>query len=238
MYFRCCLIALCMFLSTSYGSQDCGSRVHGYESYSQAGQDVFVTFVSYNLLKKTGPGYYLEIGSGHPIDINNTYSLEKSRSWKGVSLDISSGLKSIWYNDRNNPLMIEDATQSNYQLLLKDFPSEIDYLSLDIDGEYDTVLKKLPFDEHSFKIITIEHDYYRYGDVYRKKERDFLLSHGYYLLCADISYYGNCYEDWWIYPPAFPTEVFEYLKSLNLHQKDCTEALSMLINSCNAHFKR
>ena len=42
-------------------------------TYSQAGQDLFVS----SILKQKNDGYFLEIGSNHPIQHNNTYLLEK-----------------------------------------------------------------------------------------------------------------------------------------------------------------
>jgi len=44
--------------------------------HSQARQHEFVYTILYNLLGKQDAGYYLEIGEGEPIHINNTYVLE------------------------------------------------------------------------------------------------------------------------------------------------------------------
>ncbi len=156
------------------------------QSYSQASQDRFVYFLLYELLDKQDDGYYLEIGAGHPINGNNSYLFEKNLGWKGVSIDIDKASKKIWYSVRQNPLLIEDATQSDYKSILEPFPQVIDYLSLDIDSNYDIVLQRMPFNDHIFKIITIEHDFYRFGDKYKRDERMILTSLGYYLLCPDV----------------------------------------------------
>jgi hypothetical protein len=188
--------------------------------YSQAAQDQFVYLLLYQLLDKQDTGYYLEIGAGHPSHINNSYFLEKDLGWKGISLDITSAYKNMWSSTRDNPLLIEDARQSDYTSILKSFPEVIDYLSLDIDADYDIVLNRIPFNDHVFKIITIEHDAYRYGDRYRKEERRILSSLGYYLLCSDVcAATGFYYEDWWIYPSAFPSDVLLRLTSLDLKEK-------------------
>ena len=196
--------------------------------HSQASQDEFVHTILYNLLNKQDQGYYLEIGAGDPIYINNSYILEKNLEWKGVSIDISEGLDTIWYNARKNPIRIEDAIRADYTFILKDFPQVIDYLSLDVDGYYDTVLKKIPFDKHTFKIITIEHDFYRYGDTFKNNERNILTALGYYLLCPDVSQNGLAFEDWWIHPSAFSPDTLSTLLSLDLNAKDCKEILQII----------
>ena len=190
---------------------------------SQVSQDQFVYSVLYGLLGKQDKGYYLEIGAGEPISINNSYFFEKELQWDGVSIDISDGLAERWYAARNNLLLSEDATQSDYSDILKTFPQVIDYLSLDVDGHYDVVLEKLVSSDHIFKIITIEHDFYRYGDLYRKREREILTGLGYHLLCSDVSNSGLAFEDWWIHPDFFPSDLFQQLKSLNLQGKDSME---------------
>jgi hypothetical protein len=202
--------------------------------HSQASQDEFVYTILYDLLGKKDTGYYLEIGAGEPIHINNTYVLEKKCGWKGLSIDISNDLMSRWYAVRRNFLLSKDATQLDYSFILEGFPRVIDYLSLDIDGYYDTVLKKVMDSNHIFKIITIEHDAYRYGDIYRSKEREILTALGYDLLCADVSSSGLTFEDWWIHPDFFPSHLFQQLKSLNLQGKDSMEIIQnikMLISN-------
>jgi hypothetical protein len=192
---------------------------------SQACQDEFVYTIFYNLLGKQDSGCYLEIGAGEPIYFNNTYILEKDCGWSGLSIDISDNLMPRWYAARNNPLLSNDATQLDYSSVLQQFPQVIDYLSLDVDSHYDTVLRSVMRSGHSFKVITIEHDAYRYGDVYRSKEREILKAFGYHLLCADVSHIGYAFEDCWIHPNLFPSGLVQQLKSLDLQAKDCREVI-------------
>lgn len=199
------------------------------DSYqSQALQDQFVHMMLYGFLGKEDEGYYFEVGAGEPVHINNSYFLEKNLSWKGASLDISEDLSSRWYAVRDNLLLTQDALLADYSAILQSFPPVIDYLSLDIDAHYVDVLKKIPFDQHTFKVITIEHDFYRYGDVYRQGEREILQSLGYQLLCSDVSLSGFSFEDWWIHPSFFPPSVLETLLSLDLRGKDCKEVIQTL----------
>ena len=55
---------------------------------------------------------------------------------------------------RSNTLLSKDATPLDYSSILERFPRVIDYLSLDVDGYYDTVLKRVMQSNHIFKIIT------------------------------------------------------------------------------------
>jgi hypothetical protein len=206
-------------------------------SYSQASQDRFVYFLLYELLDKQDDGYYLEIGAGHPISGNNSYLFEKNLGWKGVSIDIDKASEKIWYSIRQNSLLIEDATQSDYKSILKPFPKVIDYLSLDIDNNYDIVLQKIPFNDYIFKVITIEHDFYRFGDKYKEAERMILASLGYYLLCPDVSIFHlgmDCvFEDWWIHPSAFPANILSSLTSLELKAKNNNQIINIISRSTN-----
>lgn len=198
------------------------------EFHSQAMQDQFVHLMVYDFLGKSDQGCYLEIGAGEPIHINNSYFFEKNLKWKGVSIDISEDLGLRWYAVRENLLLRENAVTANYKEILQSFPKVIDYLSLDIDAQYVDVLKRIPFDEYVFKVITIEHDAYRFGDLYRKEERQILQSLGYHLLCSDVSLLGYCFEDWWVHPSFFSSSQFVNLCSLDLKGKDCKELILLL----------
>src|ERR1700733_11032935 len=169
--------------------------------FSQACQDEFLDMVLYGLTNKKDQGYYLEIGGADPVANNNSYFFEKNYNWKGVSIEINERFLQPWIKQRTNPLLIEDATKSDF------------------------VLSRIPLHKYTFKVITIEHDFYRFGNVYREKERAILNAHGYHLLCPDVIYSGLCFEDWWIHPSAFESSDFLKLTSLDLHKKDCQEII-------------
>ena len=61
-------------------------------------------------------------------------------------------------------------------------------------------MQKIPFDKCKFRVITIEHDAYRFGDTYRIPEREFLYKHGYILVTSNVNSNGHVYEDWWVHP--------------------------------------
>jgi hypothetical protein len=57
-------------------------------------------------------------------------------------------------------------------------PSVIDYWSLDTEGSELTILKSFPFNEYSFRVITVEHNWL----PLRAQIRDFLEGRGYHLI--------------------------------------------------------
>jgi hypothetical protein len=67
----------------------------------------------------------------------------------------------------------------------------------------------LPHNDYTFNVITIEHDFYIYGDKYKKRQREFLLSKGYHLVGSNVKVPRGKngrkeenvgFEDWWIHP--------------------------------------
>jgi FkbM family methyltransferase len=54
-------------------------------------------------------------------------------------------------------------------------PSVIDYWSLDTEGSELTILRSFPFDEYSFRVLTVEHNRL----PIQEQIREFLESHGY-----------------------------------------------------------
>lgn len=195
--------------------------------YSQCAQDEFVD----KILNHQTTGFFIDIGASHPIQSNNSYFFE-SIGWSGLCFD------QIDYNDeltdgrfkiknpcefskfsdiRKSKLILGDARCHDYNKLFveENVPSIIDYLSIDVDEYTLTVLEKIPFQSHQYKVITIEHDWYRFGDSLRIEQRRILNDAGYYLLCADVD--GACdnktfFEDWWINPEFVNLETVHYLK--------------------------
>ena len=167
-------------------------------SSSQCGQDLYVV----EKLKNKTEGFYIEIGAYDPVDISNTYSLEKYMKWSGISFEASKDVKEKWEQIRTNKLVICDATKFDFKKCFKEnnVPATIDYLSLDIDAATLDCLKILPLNEYKFKVITIEHDEYSAGPSNKNSMREILFTHGYTLDIPDVKNDGLIFEDWWIYP--------------------------------------
>lgn len=187
--------------------------------FSQSGQDVFVS----KLLGNKKGGTFLDIGCGHPQHINNTFLLEKEFEWTGYSLDIDPRFIEEWKTIRTNSFIHADALETDFSKILLFYKDTvIDYLSLDTDGKYVDVLKRIPFHVYQFRVLTIEHDYYLHGDLYRQPEREFLQEYGYHLVCSNVKNNGNMYEDWWVHPDL----VVPHYKYLECDGLEYTNILS------------
>lgn len=167
-----------------------------FNSNSQAGQDEFV----YRILKKTN-GIFFDIGSQHPISINNTYALE-SIGWSGYLFDIDSKLTDITRKYRKSKFTVADLTSYNWDLFLRENELQgkhIDYMSFDIDEASLPSLRRFPFNDISFTLCTLEHDKYRFGQAVADEMRDIMTSNGYSIVCKDVKNDNLPYEDWYIH---------------------------------------
>lgn len=184
-------------------------------NYSQVCQDLFVLTV---LNGKTN-GTYLEIGSGEPTFINNTYLLESKFNWTGTGIEWKKELVDKYKLQRKNEILCVNALEVNYTELLSKINSSgvIDYLQLDCEPSNVTyeIMTKIPFDNFVFRVITYEHDYY--VDVtleFREKSRKFLKKLGYELVVNDVSSDGkSTFEDWWVHPDYTDRAIVEKLKT-------------------------
>lgn len=172
----------------------------------QANQDRFVL----NVLKEKKNGYFLEIGSNHPININNSYLLETSYDWKGIMVEFSPQFLPLYIEHRPNSIhVINDATIIDYKNLfeINNMPLSFDYLQIDLEVSNESTLntlKKLDtdvFDTYKFATVTFEHDIY-VGDCYntRLSSRDIFKRRGYVCVFEDISNDNYPYEDWYVHP--------------------------------------
>lgn len=187
-------------------------------SYSQVLQDIFIL----SMLNGKENGTYLEIGSGDPQNLNNSYLLETVFNWTGLSIDLNKSLIDKYKNLRKNPAICEDATKLDYTSLLSDITKDntVDYLQLDCDPSNITyeILTKIPFDKYKFRVITYEHDYYL--DItrsYKQKSREFLEKNGYLLVVNDVSPEGSCsFEDWWVHPDLVDKRIIDIMMDNDL----------------------
>lgn len=184
--------------------------------YSDAKQDQFAA----NILKFKKDGYCVDIGSCHSVISNNTYYFQ-GLNWTSISVEIERGYNESYSTRTNGVHLNKNALEVNYKETFEEyeFPKSIDYLSLDVDTVSLDVLRILPLDEYRFKVITVEHDGYLYGDKYREQQRNLLNSYGYLLLCSNVyveqsGYEGKeCpFEDWWIDPSEFDSDLIEKIK--------------------------
>jgi len=192
-------------------------------SYSQAGQDVFV----YSVLKDKQNGSFVEIGSNHPITHNNTYILENKYNWKGLMVEYDNSFESLYKIHRPKSIYeLKDARQVDYRSILDNnkFLHNIDYLQLDLDVDnkstLDTflLLNDTVFDKYKFATITFEHDIYRgnYFDT-QSISRQILLDRGYMLVFPNVSVFWEGsykpFEDWYVHPSLVDMDYINKIKT-------------------------
>lgn len=193
------------------------------QNYSQSYQDLFVL----SMLNGKRNGTFLEIGAHHPVFISNTFLLENKFNWNGVSIDIAY----CDFSNRKAKFVQQDAVQIDYQKLLKEnFNSnQIDYLQIDIEPMEITFecLKKIPFLNYRFSVITYETDYYcpktskDTKDYIKNKSREIIQSYGYELVVGDVCNIGNDpFEDWYIDPNVVNKDIYNFhTKDINFNKK-------------------
>jgi hypothetical protein len=203
--------------------------------HSQAWQDEFVA----NLLGFKKDGYYLDIGSNDYSAQSNSYFFDTELGWKGICVEIGEQYAE-GYSNRNCHFLNADATQVDYKALLsgKQFPTRLDYLSLDVDEGTLATLKKLPLTDYRFSVITIEHDSYRFGDALKNEERSILKSNNYVMLVSDVFAPLGCgmgpnlsFEDWWIDPAAFDVNKLAKLFSQKMYPDDMVVKLKGMLDT-------
>ena len=211
------------------------------ETYSQNFQDLFAI----SMLKEKNNGTFLEIGSNHPINFNNTYLLYKNYGWKGVMIEYDSSFEKSYIELRpNNKYIINDARKINYREFLdnNNFPKNIDYLQIDLEVDNRSTLDVLElfnntvFDKYKFATITFEHDIYR-GDYFNTREisREVFKERGYILLFPNVKVFYNgvyCeFEDWYIHPDLVDMKYIEKIKDKiydKMNQDKIKELLDLL----------
>ena len=188
----------------------------------QAEQDKFVL----NMLKNKKKGFFLEIGSNDPININNSYILEKNYEWNGIMIEYSNKWLNDYKNFRPNSIhIINDATKIDYTKLFEvnNVPLNLDYLQIDLEANNGSTLytlKKLNsevMDKHKFATITFEHDIYHTNYLNtRLASRKIFEDRGYVRVFSDINNQGSCpYEDWYIHPDLVDSELVNNLIKKN-----------------------
>jgi hypothetical protein len=189
--------------------------------FGQANQDKFVLKV----LKEKKNGYFLEIGSNHPININNSYLLEKQYGWKGIMIEHDSYFLDLYKIHRENSIhIINDATKVDYKTIFEknNMPLSFDYLQIDLEVSNGSTIKTLQkldndiFDTYKFATVTFEHDIYHSNfDNTRLTSRDIFKKRGYVCVFEDIHNGGNPYEDWYVHPDLVDMNYVNDLIDIN-----------------------
>lgn len=194
-------------------------KFNGYEivekNFSQAYQDIFILMA----LNGKRNGTFVEIGAMDGQAISNTFLIEQYFNWTGISIDIDDISESFKKYNRKSNLIIQNALNIDYKKLfeINNMPKNIDYLQLDIEPPENTLkcLKKIPFDDYHFSVITYETEAYYSNPQIKKESRSILKSYGYELLAGNICNHGNDpFEDWYVNPKFIDNDIILKLKNL------------------------
>jgi len=190
------------------------------KNYSQAFQDIFVL----TMLNGKNNGTYVEIGGSDPININNTYILEKTFGWNGLSFEIDEEIVSYYNSTRINKCICLDATKANYSKIFKEnqIPKHVDYLQVDIEPAWQTLksLKQIDLNEYRFSVITFETDAYQGNTDVIEESRSIFNKHGYQLVASNVKNLGNAFEDWYVDPQVVSENIWKQFQSDSLESSE------------------
>lgn len=189
--------------------------------YSQANQDTLVLL----LTNEKKNGWYIEIGASDPIQLSNTFLLEKEYHWRGLMVERCQDFLPAYKTHR--PLafhLMGDATKVDYEKVMVQyqFPHQIEYLQIDLEADNRSTLDTLEifhkgvFDKYVFGVITFEHDIYR-GDFFdtRAQSRKIFQGHGYIRIFSNVCVNvhsttdWNPFEDWYAHPHLIDTNLIQ-----------------------------
>jgi hypothetical protein len=179
----------------------------------QAAQDLFVRTV----LNEKRDGTFVEIGSNHPITINNTFLLEKELNWRGIMVEYDPSYLEFYQGCRSTAHhVIADATTVNFaeEFAKAKMPADIDYLQVDLEVSNGSTINTLVnlddqvMDAYRFATVTFEHDIYS-GDHHdtRQRSREIFQRRGYARVVEDVSNDDLPYEDWYVHPDLVDMEL-------------------------------
>lgn len=193
--------------------------------YSQSEQDKWVI----KTLDNKRNGFFLDIGAYDGIQTSNTYTLETELGWSGICIEANPIVFNALLRNRkakclhvaildyngecefgtdaiNKPpfTIIPCDTLENI-LETNNAPTEIDYLSIDIEGCEYLAFKNFPFDKWKIKLMTVEHNSYLDGTNKQEELFELLSKKGFIravkdAVCLDTNplYFNKPYEDWYI----------------------------------------
>lgn len=190
-------------------------------SYSQSGQDLWVN----SIFKDSTNLFFLDVGANDGITDSNTYLLEKN-GWNGICIEgskvsfeklkkvrsckllncvISNFTGTCGFIENGNDLISKmDRGGTEYPVVTFqdiELPKNIDYLSIDIEGEEFNALSKFPFNTHRVKVITVEHNLYATNAIQKDKIYKLLTSKGFIRVKDNVCVVKNTYpfEDWYVH---------------------------------------
>jgi hypothetical protein len=138
-------------------------------SYAYDGADLIIE----SIMRDVKNGFYIDLGSNHPIEHNNTYKLYQS-GWTGIAVDGNSKFKPLWelHRPKDNfltALVSSHEKKVNYTIFLEDTLSSIDPETID---RYKNRVPSNQYTIEEFSTITLQN----IVDDYASNEEIHLLS--------------------------------------------------------------
>ena len=210
--------------------------------YSHELQDEFVT----NLFGLEHKGVFLDVSCWHPIQGSNTYTLEKYLGWTGNCFDIIDAEQQwSWSNHRSAKFNHCNVASGKFVEILESIRSNtpvIDYASIDVDSSLTVVaLDKIIKSGIELKVVTFEHEFYLYDNLYQKESEKILYNQGFIKLFSNVKLLTvnqtspnlrnqtESFEDWWINPKHFSNDIIE-VQSDSLYYHHCVNKLKKYSN--------
>jgi len=194
-------------------------------------QDIFALMCSgekgLNLKK---PGTFVDIGC-HVSDKFSNIKTLLDCGWTGIGFDIDSNVLPSWeeYSDKIEIHIVDVVENINkVNEKISKLPKIIDYLNIDVDGypcQY--VAENLDFENKKYRCITIKHDEYRFGDIYKNAQRNVLESLGYEIVVR------NAAEDWYVKPELIKKEFLTTLREIPEDYIQCDKNLHEICKYLN-----
>lgn len=191
-------------------------------SYSQCFHDIFA--LSCSGFSKNGT--FVDIGCSTPDHYSNI-KLLLELGWNGLGVDLKKDIEKYWSEYKNIKIFCVDIMTSidTINQKLESMPEIIDYLNIDLDGypsQY--AIENINLNK-KFKSITIEHDEYRFGKIYKEAQRKILCKKGYDIVIQTVA------EDWYVHPELVEKSFYEKLKFNSSNEYVMTEKNIYLIRN-------
>lgn len=194
-------------------------------------QDIFALLcLNDGKLDSNKSGTFVDIGCHYSNNISNVKLLLEN-SWTGIGFDIDHKILPSWEEFQNKiEIFICDVMNhmSTINKKINQLPSVIDYLNIDLDGypcQY--AVENLDFNNKKYRCITVEHDEYRFGDVYKKPQRKILESLGYEIVVK------NAAEDWYVFPDLINENFLKVLKNVPKNYVQCDSNIDEICKYLN-----
>ena len=211
------------------------------EHYSEQWQDLFVL----TMLDGKKNGTFVELGAAWPTKNNNSCLLSEF-GYRGISVEKNTRYENEWRGARPNDVFLcQDALKIDYATLLtqQNFPTQIDYLQIDIDneiGSLELIDKLIASGKHRFSVITLETNLF-FSSRNKKFQDDsyqMLKDLGYQLVVKNVGVrewdteHWRAFEDWYVDPSQIDADIISKVENTS---SEVNKPHKLLVN--DSHMK-